>query len=352
MRQKIVLLVSCSALAGVSLVFLYFFSRPDPAIKNGFERTLLEDPLALIYSIDLDHSNYNFSGWVGETLYLRSVQTPNELLEISNGKVNDHIVIHTEIASGLSVGELQIDSPFFYLADLKRYIIYRGLSSNWTLDEVIHPRDFFTEFISVSGPSLILRTFNKNKTEFRLTKEETDQPLLSGDGLLEKQIDGLFCTDGMLRFDKKTQSILYTYFYRNEFIRADTSLSLVFRARTIDTTRRARISVGMNAVEHYSTLSSPPFIVNRTSVCHNGVLYINSTLISDTEERQAFASSNAIDCYSITDGSYLISFYIPKIDGAKLRQLWFHKNRCYALLQNRLVVYQLTDHLFELLSIW
>ncbi|MCG1037959.1 hypothetical protein KI686_16295, partial [Polaribacter sp. DS7-9] len=60
--------------------------------------------------------------------------------------------------------------------------------------------------------------------------------------ILEKQIDGLFCTDGMLHYNRKRHQLIYLYYYRNQYILMDTLLNIVHKGNTIDTNRVAKIN--------------------------------------------------------------------------------------------------------------
>ncbi|WP_431244488.1 hypothetical protein ACQ9BO_09335 [Flavobacterium sp. P21] len=81
-------------------------------------------------------------------------------------------------------------------------------------------------------------------------------------GQPQKQLDGVFDTDGRLLYDETTQKIVYVYFYRNQFIAAGKDAELISRSRTIDTTSHARLKVSYVKNSTERKMSAPPYIVN------------------------------------------------------------------------------------------
>jgi len=315
--------------SSLMMVIVYRRTLPEPSIKNGFTRNLLTDVLTVADSVALADVEYYFAGWSGDSCLLASALRSDHLVSIIGSSVL-RIEITNPLASAMRYSQITVDSPYFYLADLMGYTIYRGMMNSWHIEANVHAENFFSEYLPVNG-ALVLRGFNDDKDEYLLVREKMTSDHVVGAGLLQRQIDGLFCTDGMLRYDAQTARIVYTYYYRNQFIVADTLLELAYRANTIDTTHFARIKVSTLSLNHVSTLSAPPLVVNRYVACDGGLLYVNSNLLADNESRDEFNASDAIDVYSLSDGSYEFSFYIPRIEGKRLRHFALHKNSLYVL---------------------
>lgn len=318
---------------------LYWQSLPDSAIKNGFDRKVRSVDLRIKNKIDLGNANYDFAGWIDNRLYLRNVDVPFALVEVQENSISDTILVNHPMTEKITTAQIYIDSPFFYLGDLNNYAIYKGNTNDWTVQEQVTGPQFFSEYLPVSDSAIAYRTVASSKTEYRLVIESAHQ-FFDGTGLIQTQIDGLFCTDGMLRFDQITRSIVYIYFYRNEFIRSDLKLQLLGRNQTIDTTSRAKISVAYNAKSKYASLSSPPSIVNRAVECSDGKLLVNANLIADNESRDTFQSADVIDVYDLTDGGYLFSFYIPRSNGDRLTHFELHENQLSVLRGSTLEIYE------------
>lgn len=340
------LLCSLSILA---VLALYWQSLPDSAIKNGFDRKVRSIDLRIKNKIDLGDANYDFAGWMDNRLYLRHVDVPFALVEVKEYSISDTVHINHPMNKKITTAQIYIDSPFFYVGDLNNFAIYKGNTNDWTVQEQVNGPQFFSEYLPVSDTAIAYRTVTNSKTEYRLVIESAHQ-FFDGTGLIQTQIDGLFCTDGMLRFDRITCSIVYIYFYRNQFIRTDSKLQLLGRNRTIDTTSQAKISVAYNTKDKYASLSSPPRIVNRAAVCSGGKLLVNSNLIADNESHDTSQLVDVIDVYDLADGNYLFSFYVPRQDGVRFTHFDFHQDQLFVLRGSTLEIYEASPSLITFVT--
>jgi hypothetical protein len=161
--------------------------------------------------------------------------------------------------------------------------------------------------------------------------------------LLQKQVDGLFDSDGSLNFSSQSANVIYTYLYRNEFIVADTALKLRYRGRTIDTTTHAKIEVAHLPGRGELKLSSPPRIVNRMSAVDRNLLFVASSLIGRFEDPMLWKRATIIDVYDTAKDDYVASFYIYNIDGKRARAIAVDDSRLYALIGTQLVYYRLDE---------
>lgn len=297
----------------------------------------------LVYSLSLPSANLKFAGGLRGQPILADVDYPKQLLSV-NGNRLDTIHLDISLSPDIKIGEVVIDSPYFYLGDLLNYEVYRGDINTWSLTDTIHRHNFFSEFQPSNDSVLILRTFSGDRSTFRLQKEIHGE-VMSTDGVLEKQVDGLFCTDGMLRRDPVTGRIVYVYFYRNNFICMSSQMNIEYLGQTIDTTSVAKIRVAKNKEHGYSTLSSPPFVVNRAANCYDGKLFVNSKLKADNEQKGEFAVHDVIDVYDLITGYYSGSFYIPYAEGKRLRHFVVRGKRVHVLSEKKYLVYQLPNSL-------
>jgi hypothetical protein len=339
-RTKTLLKVMLPSLLSILVVLaLYWQSLPDSAIRNGFNRDVRFVELQTMASVNLGNNNYDFAGSIGNRIYLSNVDAPYVLIEVQENFTSDTIHLRNPLTHQTTTAQIIIDSPFFYMGDLNNYVIYKGRIENWIVNEQVHGPGFFSEYLPVSDSAIVYRTVTESGNEYRLITVSAYQ-VTDGTGLIQPQIDGLFCTDGMLRFDQDTRTVVYTYFYRNQFIWANTKLQLLGRNKTIDTTSQAQISVAYNAKYKYASLSSPPRIVNRSTECSNGKLLVNSNLIADNESRDSFRFTDVIDIYNLQNGSYLFSFYLPRNDGVRLTHFDLRKNQLFVLRGSVLEIYE------------
>jgi hypothetical protein len=209
---------------------------------------------------------------------------------------------------------LSLDSPYFYLNNFTTGAILRGSISNPS-DKltVLDTANISTSiFLPYCGNKFAVRTFiprlNKNVLG-RLTTNQSS--IFLSPEVLEPQIDGVFSTDGMLRFDPSSSTFVYTYFYRNQFICLNDQLMILYRGHTLDTNVHAKIKV-RKIDENKSTLSSPGFNVNRESCINKNWIFINSDMKADNDSEQVSRDYAAIDVYNLKDGKYHFSFYLLK----------------------------------------
>jgi hypothetical protein len=166
-------------------------------------------------------------------------------------------------------------------------------------------------------------------------------------GLIQKQVDGVFDTDGQLLYDKEFRNLIYIYRYRNEYIVSDADLKLRYRGNTIDTTAHANVKVATLSTSGETKLEAPPLIVNNTSAVLNNTLFVSSNLPGKYESLEMWKKAAIIDLYDLENHSYLQSFYIYNSNGKRLRSFYVEGHKLYALIDSEIVVYKLRKSVTE-----
>ncbi|MDP4128910.1 MAG: hypothetical protein Q8918_01050 [Bacteroidota bacterium] len=159
--------------------------------------------------------------------------------------------------------------------------------------------------------------------------------------LLQKQIDGIFDTDGMLHFDQSLNQLVYVYFYRNQYIVMDTNLRVQCRGKTLDSNSKAKISVTYIPSDDETTMSMPPFSVNKLSAVDEDYLFIQSALMAVNEDKNAFRNNSAMDVYNLKKQLYEFSFYLPSTANNKMQSFKVSHQKLIALHGPYLEVYQI-----------
>ena len=202
--------------------------------------------------------------------------------------------------------------------------------------------------LPISNTSFALRTFDPKLRQYVLAKDRTGFPHIAfAPGVLQKQTEGIFSTDGMLRYAPDLSSLIYVYHYRNQFICTDTNLNILYRGKTIDTITQAQIKVSEIESENKFTLSAPPLFVNKLSCTWKNWLFVNSALEAKNEMKNNFDVSSVIDVYDLRNGSYKFSFYIPDYGKKKIRAFAVNNNALIALYDNYIMTYNLNPHYFK-----
>lgn len=337
MKTKIIIL---SLLASLSVLLVMMLSLHSKALRpalNGFDRVVVGELNVIGEIIIADESSY-FAGVSKKTIWLGDHRDPLKLIAIAldDGTRSDHQIL---MSNPVRASRIMVDSAHFYLADLTQYKIYKGSTNSWALADPIYQGTLFSEFMPLGNSSMFMRTILDD--EFELIKKTQPDKTIENRDVLQKQIDGLFCVDGALRYDKHTHRLVYVYFHRNEFICLDTALQIVFRGSTIDTTRVAKMRVADLTSRHASSLASPAYLVNRKVIVADSTLYINSLLKGDNESAAAFGNASAIDMYALSNGKYIGSFYLPYYKGKRARHFTIMGKRLLSLHDGHLLIYSL-----------
>src|SRR5690606_11231000 len=128
-------------------------------------------------------------------------------------------------------------SPYFFLIDGNVPVIFKGKLLDWKahLYWLGDKDNTFSHVETASSTQFVFRSLDKSSNQNVIGRIDFDNPdtLSISNQLLQKQIDGIFDTDGMLRYNSELNRLIYVYYYRNEFITADTNLKLDYHGRTI-----------------------------------------------------------------------------------------------------------------------
>jgi hypothetical protein len=179
-----------------------------------------------------------------------------------------------------------------------------------------------------------------------LGKVQVDTPHVRLEpNLLQKQIDGVFCTDGTLTYSPEVGRLIYTYYYRNQFIVYDTNLNLDYRGHTIDTFSRAQIKVGYISSEKSKKLLDKK-VVNVQSVASGNYLFVQSNLLAKNDASDWLLNNTIIDVYDLKKNMYKFSFTLANYAGAHVRDFIVFDGNLFALYDHYLVKYDLqSDYL-------
>jgi hypothetical protein len=330
----------------VVVVALYAFSDRNAYRQDSIVRQLSPDPVRDTVAFDLGFNSYYIAGATREKIYLGNFTAPFHMVVVNTLRADTQHV-------RLSVGNAQqywfknirvhVDSPYFYITDGQMPGLFRGrIDSDWKADKFMFDSAYFMNCVSMTPRSFALFTTSSATQENILAKESADpKHLTMAPAALEKQVDGTFCTDGMLHYSKELQRLVYVYYYRNQYISLDTNLQVLYRARTIDTTSQAKIKVARISSEDFRTMAAPALTVNKKSCAAGSRLFIQSGIMGSYEAEGMFERALVIDVYDLNNAAYVSSFYLPEYNSKKLRDFKVFDDRLIALHDHDLVIYAL-----------
>jgi hypothetical protein len=332
-------------LTGILPVFvLYLHSEDFHRNKNSFYRVFPPHVILKTNSINLGGIDGYIVGKSSNTIYLGNYVSPNDLFAIDMNLQDTqslHLLFPDSRKYEASLIILTIDSPYAFITDKLRSSIYRcPLVSNDSFKLIRNFQFSSSESVALSAESMILKTFQKKIRNNIFEKVNYQHiSLMDSANILEKQIDGFFCTDGSLQIDYQANRLLYMYFYRNQFICLDTNLQVVYKAKTLDTNTRSKIQV--RTVHDQEILAAPPLLVNKLASISGKSILIYSALLADNEDKDKFRDNCVIDVYESRNGSYRFSFYIPRINNSGISSFILQGKQLFTIQGNSLVRYDL-----------
>lgn len=350
-KKPIVVLFSYMILSITLVVALYALSDNSIRKHNSLLRIILKHPIHNMGGVDLKFDSYYIAGVSDDQIYLGNYTGPLHLL-IANYTLADtqHVVLSIRNMEKLKfkAPKLAVTPPYFYIMDGAMPSLYRGEVNKWLADSFMFDKSaYFLDALPLGPSSFAIRTTSSITDELALGKMLPQKPYIKVDTtLLQKQIDGKFCTDGMLLYDQESPKVVYLYRYRNQYIVSDTSLNLLYRGNTIDTVSHAKVSAASISSNKTYTMSSPPLLVNAASCVSNGLLFVNSPLLSRNESEDAFKKNSVVDVYDLSDGTYKFSFYIPRFNGSGLEEFRIFDDKLIVRYSQRVETYELDADYF------
>lgn len=350
--KKTVILLSSSFLASVGFVALLFVLSEDIIEhRNNFVRRFPHHPVIIKQHLDLKLNSYYIAGIDHDHIYLGNVTAPLHIRVLNYGleTLEENEISPANLDLLFRSPTLSVSSPYFYFMDGTVPVIFKGKVPLWGATSENKAKAFFTLATPMDSVTFAIRSRDSRTNEniLGVLKIGDSASLKLSNDLLVKQIDGVFDTDGTLVYNKQLDRIIYTYFYRNQFIVANSELNPDFIGNTIDTISQAQIKVAYNASNNTSQLAAPPLIVNKGTATYGNYLFVHSGLMGRFEPREALRNSSVIDVYDLVEHTYTFSFYIQNWNKAGLSGFYVHQDKLVCLIGNHIVVYKLDDALFD-----
>lgn len=344
MRNRIlVTLITCSIISIGFIYILFILSETSANTSNGFLRKPDIHILKPHKKIDLTFNSYYIAGFSDDSVYLGNNTAPNYLLTVDKNLIRLR-TRQIDIKSAKRVAwrsmKLSVNHPDFFLTEGSTPIHFKGKLPQLKASEVKIEKTIFDKPKVLNTGGIVFRTNDTDLKQNILTKEWRNGKEATR-FVLKKQTDGYFSTDGSLLFDRKSNKLVYLYFYRNSFTILDSNLTILRNARTIDTTTTVKIHLGPVKSSEIITMTEPPKIINSQGAVHNDQLFVYSKLRSDNEVKSIFKNNFVIDVYSLISGLYLNSFYIPKLSYKRISHFEIHNNELFVIYNNFLYKFNL-----------
>ncbi|MFH7017356.1 DoxX family protein [Flavobacterium sp. FlaQc-47] len=331
-------------LAGVVFVAVLFLLSEDIMEKeNPFIRRFPNASAAKTDRIDLRNFSYYIIGTDKDKIYLANRMAPLQILEVDSdfkNKKSYTITLDRENFKFRAV-EVRLNPPYFYVIDGSVPVIYRGFISTWEAKVISDGKFRFSDIIFSDDKQAFIRTQKQYTGEniLGLINDYTCSEIQYNQELLEKQIDGIFDTDGTMQYSRSLRKLIYVYYYRNEYIAVDENLKLQYRSNTIDTTSKAKLKVVKLKQSGDTKLAAPPHMVNRHTALCNNLLFVNSLLRGRYEGNDVWKHATAVDVYDISKQHYILSFYVYDEEGFRMNNFFATDSSMYIISGHYLLKY-------------
>lgn len=329
-----------------SLLLLAACTHSDESISfaRHFGMTPSSDTLL---SIDTDH--YYVAGNTDSILYLGKESQPLHLVAIhfyTNHIQPFTITCHALTCSPSPYGRVHILKEHFYITDRSGTCVWKGLIQD--AQAYVHMMDTPPLIESVVrgdtfNVHLLIGKEGSDVEPENVLAVLTDSITSLSPSLLTKQGDGLYSSDGFLRYSKASNVLVYLYFYRNEYLVIDPrSLALLHTGHTIDTVQHAHISPVKMKEGTYS-MDSPPLIVNAQARIEGETLYVHSLIRGNGEDAKRFKRDALIDTYDLKNHGYKKSFYLPVSDRKQIENFTVIEKYVFAIYKDGVERFTMVD---------
>lgn len=295
-------------------VILLRYAVKQKENSYAFQRLLIDMKHIKMIREDLQYQGYYFAGVSGDSIYLGNYTASRHLLAIPKdlrGKRKMSVDTGDISLSLKGHYHQQVQDGSFYMFNGLARVIHTSTIQECKLQNFNAQIPFFQQGIPISKGSVILSYVANSNNCNSLRKCGTGAEPISNEQIFKKQVDGIFCTSGMLHYSPTLQRLCYVYFYRNDILLIDTNLQLKSSFKTIDPFDSVSFEVSTIKSNHKSVITSDHNLVNARTSEADGKLYVQSKIMGRNEDANRFKHSLVIDVYDLKALFYNCSFYIP-----------------------------------------
>jgi len=338
----------------LAVVLLYLFSEESIHRNNSFLRRYPNHPVNTIKGHNIKYNSYYIAGMAGGKIYLGNTTAPLHLLRIDTTLSRvDTVKISLDGRDNyrFTAVQVRVREPFFYVTDGNQPILFRGRVGDWKAMRYGAGTIKFSQMEPIDSTCFAIRAMDKitNENILGVAGGKNGANSKTAPYLLEKQIDGIFDTDGILSYNSDLKQIVYVYYYRNQYVVADTNLKLLYRGRTIDTVRSAAIKIAVEDSARTRSLAyQASSVIQHYSTTSGRYLYTKSDRLGRYEPEDMLGQASIIDVYDLKKQTYEFSFYLYDYENEKVKSFKVFGNLLVGLTQHYIVLYRLESHTFNL----
>lgn len=344
MKKKISYIVLTIVISSLVVIGLFVSSEHIMKKENPFVRRFLPHHIDKAEYMDLEVNSYYIAGVTKDTFYLGNYTTPLLVTAVPTtlGTKVEHQIKLDETQRSFRSLTVRVSDTTFFVSDGTVPIIYKGTTTHWYARKFMEEKIYFSLLEPTGNDCFLFRSQRASTGEHVLGKLAVSDTATFElyDDALQKQIDGVFDTDGQLITDVKTQQGIYTYYYRNQYLVYKSQNNQFTPGKTIDTTTLAKIQV-TELADGSRKMGAPPQKVNAKTYAYNGLLYIKSELLGKNEPKSMWSQASIIDVYDYNNNEYQYSFYAYDHHKDQIKEFALNDTYFFGLVGNNLVRYHI-----------
>lgn len=344
--KKILGILSAITICGITVVsVLFVLSENIIHYHNKLTRRFPQTPIEQQDVLDLKLNSFYIAGADSLNIYLGNSTAPLLITTFNNQliKKNEKMIDLSRKDLPFRGIRVSVKSPYFFAADGTVPCVFKGNIKDWKAKLVHKGGEYFASMLAVDSVSVAV-VANDSKTGDNVlginTGAEKGKTFLNS-GILKKQSDGVFDTDGFLLYSMDMDRIVYLYAYRNQYTLTDRNLKITGNGTTIDTISRAKLNISQDKKHGVRQFSSPPLFVNKGSAVYANILFVNSAIPGRYESDRIWKEASIIDVYDLNDNSYLLSFCIYNLEGRRMKSFTVQNDNLYALTGTHIIRYKI-----------
>lgn len=351
MYRRQIGLLAILLVIGVSIVLaMHWIAETRQSRTNGFNRKIRNDIIEFRAKMDIKYNSYYISGLSDDGIYLANTTDYGHLLKADwDLKDTSHLKILfpanvRTVRTGMKA--FTFDSALL-MSEGNTPTFFGGSLDSLQLRHIDGDLPKYNLFVPSSDTTGFIRCYDSDQSQSYISRISLD---LLGNRirkferrfLLTKEVDELFYKDGFFVFNEYFERLFYISYYTNSFLSLNSKLDLLFEKNTIDTVSIPRIAV-TTFKDGSKKLATPMLFVNKLASSSNASLFVQSGVMADNELQESFDNYFPVDVYSVADGTYKYSFYLPYYRGKKLSAFRVFKDMLVAIYYDVLIVFLVKD---------
>lgn len=340
-----------TALSSITVIVLFRYSEKEMHYENPFIRRYPKHPVSLEKSLDLVYNSFYFAGYSNNRIYLGNYTNPLHIISLDTilEDRRDEKIKFSRRNIPFRMIRIMVQGSNFYMSDGSVPCIFKGEVSDWKIIAELAGIRKFNLAVPITDSLIAVRSTRGSDAYHILGVVRFGDSIRTvyNKGLLRKQPDGIFGTDGILMGSEKNKEIVYLHYYKNQFLIADKNAKKIGEGKTIDTITKAQIKVAHLKGGLEKKMSSTPLVVNDLAAVYGDVLFVKSKIQGRFEKKKLWQQASIIDVYNYRKNKYIMSFAIYEIGNEKLESFYVTPHYLFAIQGTQLTVYKFDEILLK-----